>query len=245
MNLLRSCTLYAMIAFLLTGLLRAGELTILTEEYPPFNYEENKELKGASVDIVKELQKRVGNTDPIKVELWSKAYNICLTQKNIALFSTTRTEAREKLFQWVGPLVTDTWCLFAKKGSGITIKTLEDAKKYKVGAYLNDAIEQYLLKDAGFGDAVQSVKENQLNARKLMAGRIQLWAGGDVQLPYLMVKEGFKADDIEKLLEFRKTEMYLAFSKDTDPAIVAKWQAAYEAMKKDGTYDKIMAAYKK
>jgi ABC-type amino acid transport substrate-binding protein len=37
--------------------------------------------------------------------------------------------------------------------------------------------------------------------------------------------------------------VYLAFSKDTDDIIVNEWQHTLEAMKKDGTYKKILSQY--
>ena len=46
------------------------ELTILTENLPPLNYVENGVLVGPSVEIVKEIQKKVGSLEPIQVYPW-------------------------------------------------------------------------------------------------------------------------------------------------------------------------------
>ena len=60
---------------------------------------------------------------------WAQGYTMAQRQPNVALYSTTRTESRENLFKWVGPLATMKWVFFAKAGSGIKISSLDDAKK--------------------------------------------------------------------------------------------------------------------
>ena len=53
---------------LLTGQsVLSAELTILTENLPPLNYVENGVLVGPSVEIVKEIQRRVGSQEQIQV----------------------------------------------------------------------------------------------------------------------------------------------------------------------------------
>ena len=65
------------------------ELTILTENLPPLNYIENGILVGPSVEIVKQIQKRVGSQAQIQVYPWAKAYKMALEEKNVILFGTT------------------------------------------------------------------------------------------------------------------------------------------------------------
>ena len=43
--------------------LLSAELTILTENLPPLNYLKDGVLVGPSVEIVKEIQKRVGSSE--------------------------------------------------------------------------------------------------------------------------------------------------------------------------------------
>ena len=45
---------------------------------------------------------------------WARAYNLALNNKNVLLFSTTRTEAREALFKGVGPILKSNFVLFAR-----------------------------------------------------------------------------------------------------------------------------------
>jgi polar amino acid transport system substrate-binding protein len=153
----------------------------------------------------------------------------------------TRTEEREKMFKWVGPIASNKWVFFAKKGSGITLGSLEDAKKVeKIGTYKDDAAESFI-KAEGFTN-IDSVVNDDQNVPKLMAGRINLWIVGELQGIHKAKAKGV-ADQLEKVLDVKDTQLYIAFSKNTSDAEVAKWQAALDAMKADGSYDALIMKY--
>ena len=123
----------------------AVELTILTENLPPLNYVKEGELVGPSVDIVKEIQRRVGSNESIQVYPWSRAYKLALEMENVILFSTTYTKDRHDKFKWVGPLAIKRDILVAKKGSRIIIKDIVDAKKFRrIGTLRDDTRERLL-----------------------------------------------------------------------------------------------------
>ena len=105
------------------------ELTVLTENLPPLNYVENGMLVGPSVEIVKEIQRRVGSDEQIQVYPWARAYKMALADENVILFGMTYTKVREDKFKWVGPLATKRDILVAKKSSGIKISSLERRQK--------------------------------------------------------------------------------------------------------------------
>ena len=83
--------------------LLSTELTVLTENLPNLNYLKNSELVGLSVEIVREIQKRIGSHEQIRVYPWARAYNLALKEENVVLFSITLTKARKDLFKWICP----------------------------------------------------------------------------------------------------------------------------------------------
>lgn len=219
----------------------AADFKIMTEEYPPFNYTDNGKLTGVSSEIVLEIAKRIGHSTDVSVEPWARAYALIQKKDGLVLFSMTRTEKRENLFKWAGPIAPNKWVLFAKKGSGITINSLDDAKKVgKIGTYKDDATEAFL-KDSGFTN-VDSVLKDDQNVPKLAAGRIDLWIVGELQGIYKAKKQN-KSDSLEKVFDVKDTQLYIAFSKTTSDEEVAKWQKALDEMKADGTYDAMMSKY--
>lgn len=219
----------------------AAEFKILTEEYPPFNYTEDGKLTGLSSDIVREITKRLGHSSEITVQPWARAYNAIQKEDGIILYSMTRTEQREDLFKWAGPVASNKWVFFAKKGSGVTINSIDDAKKLrKIGTYKDDATEQFL-KEQGFTNISSVIKDEQ-NVPKLMAGRITLWIVGELQGIHKARVQGLDGE-LEKVFDVKDTQLYIAFSRNTPDTEIAKWQKALDDMKADGTYDAMMKKY--
>jgi polar amino acid transport system substrate-binding protein len=220
----------------------AGNFSIMTEEYPPFNYTENGQLTGLSFDVMVEVLKRVGHPNNIKVQSWSRAYNLILAKDNRILFSMTRTDQREPLFKWVGPIAANKWVFFAKKGSNITLNSLDDARKVKkIGTYKDDAAELFL-KENGFTN-IDSVIDDLANVKKLVAGRVDLWIVGYLQGLHKARTAVGDSAVLEKVFDVKDTQLYIAFSKSTPDAVIAKWQTALDGIKKDGTYDRILKKY--
>ena len=210
------------------------ELTILTENLPPLNYVDNSVLVGPSVEIVKEIQKRVGSLEPIQVYPWSRAYKMALEEKNVILFGMTYTKVRHDKFKWVGPLATKRDILVAKKGSGIMIRAIEDAKKVKQIGTLRDDTRGRLLESYGFTN-LEPVSDEQLNAKKLALGRIDLWAYKIPGLRTVCDLAGVDYTQFEEVYHLREIDLMIAFSKKTSDAIVKKWQDAFDELIADGT----------
>jgi len=226
----------------LVSFAQAENFEIMTEEYPPFNYTENGKLTGLSSEVMEELIKRIGHPDNIKVVPWSRGYKLIQDKDGMILFSMTRTEQRESLFKWVGPVAENKWVFFAKKGSGIQINSLEDAKTVKkIGTYKDDAAESYL-KEQGFTN-IESVVNDQANVKKLMAGRINLWIVGQLQGLFKAKNAIGDSSALEKVFDVKETQLYIAFSKSTSDGDIEKWQAELDKMKADGTYDAILKKY--
>jgi polar amino acid transport system substrate-binding protein len=214
------------------------KMKLFTEDSPPANYLANGRLKGLSVDIVREILRRLNLPDNIQAVPWARGYTLALTQPNVALFSTTRLPQREKLFKWVGPLYTQTWGLYARKDSAININSLEEAKTVpRIGTYYKDAKEQYL-RASGFRNLV-STNKNISNIRHLMNGSIDLWASSDFNMPYLAQQAGVNPDQLKQVLPFKRVQNYIAFSIQSPDSLVNLWQQTLDELKQDGTYNRL------
>ena len=212
----------------------AAELTILTENLPPLNFVQDGQLVGPSVDIVREIQSRVGSMAPIKVYPWARAYKMALEDENVVLFSTTYTKDRHDKFKWIGPLATKRDILVARKSSRLQIATLDDAKRVgRIGTLRDDTRERFLQMH-GFTN-LESVSDEQKNAEKLMMGRIDLWAYKIPGFKTVCRLAGVDADAFEEVCHLRKIDVMIAFSKSTSDTIVMSWQRAFEGMQADGT----------
>ena len=110
----------------------AGPLQIMTEDWPPFNYEKGGEIKGISVAIVRAIQKDIGDDAPIRIMPWNRAYVLTLHTPDTALFSAVRLGEREALFKWVAPIMENGYYFYENRDAPTGIRSIEDAKKESV-----------------------------------------------------------------------------------------------------------------
>jgi ABC-type amino acid transport substrate-binding protein len=95
----------------------AEALTILTVEEPPSSYlDANGEPAGFSVDMVREIQDRINNSDAIQFVPETRALKTALGSPNVVLFSFSRTQERENQFHWIMLLIRKPWAMYSKKG---------------------------------------------------------------------------------------------------------------------------------
>jgi polar amino acid transport system substrate-binding protein len=231
----------------------AKDLTYIADpQLPPNTYQEDGELQGIYVDLLENMWERMGvdlNRSVIKLMPWTDGYQTGLKDNNTVLFATARIPEREQLFQWVGPVTTSRYALLVKNNSNISIKSVEDLKKYKIGAVQDNAAYQ-LLQDQG----VQ--KENLILEATttpiidmLNNGTIDAWAYNDVSGLWLIKQSGENASDYKVAYVIGQSEGYYAFNNRTADSIVRSFQQALDYLKsnKDASgvsdYDKILSKY--
>lgn len=218
---------------------QAQSLVLATEEAPPFNYlaDDGKTVVGSATELIHALFKRAHVPYTITLFPWARALEMARSETNTCVYSTTRTPEREHSFVWVGPVARNDWVLFARADRTIQLTTLEDAKKYKIGGYLDDAITLHLQAQKFPVDV--ATKDTQ-TAQKLESGRVDLWATGGTIGPHVANKLKIK---IKPVLNFKATELYLACNPAAPPDWVKKLNETLRAMGKDGTTAKIQKKY--
>jgi polar amino acid transport system substrate-binding protein len=224
----------------------ATDLVLLTENFPPYNmarngknFAQDENINGIAVDIVREMFKRANITYSLTLRFpWERIYKIALEKPGYGVFVMARLPDREKLFKWIGPIGPDDWIMLAKADSKISLDSLDDARKYKIGAYKGDAIAETLAKQ---GMKPLVVLRDQDNARKLVSGQIDLWATGDPAGRYLARQEGVTG--LKTVLRFNSAELYLALNKNVPDEIVDKLQRALDQLRAEGVVDDILSRY--
>ncbi|MBK6639144.1 MAG: ABC transporter substrate-binding protein [Rhodocyclaceae bacterium] len=227
------------IGLLVSNAAFANGLILTTEDAPPYNYSTDggKTIVGSATETIHELFKRAAIPYTIKMFPWVRAIEMAQVDKDTCVYSTTRTEEREKSFLWVGPVAPNDWVLWSKADSKIELKTLEDARKYKIGGYRGDATTLHL---QNLRFVIDAATNDEQTVQKLDAGRIDLWATGGLSAPFIANKMKVK---IKPVLNFKKTELYLACNKSVAAETIAKLNTTLQAMVKDGTTEKINKKY--
>jgi len=220
-----------------------GSLLIYTEEYPPLTFVNSYgEITGFGSDIVGEIMKRNQQYADIKLSQWNIGYELALNNPNFCLFTMDRTPLRDTLFQWVGPLGTNSTFFYTKTGSGITISSLEDAKNLDAVGTVSSWFSDQHLRELGFTNLV-SGGDPEAMAEKLMQGEIDAFVCSGVTFADIFRGVGYEPDQATASYELMSSDFYIAFSLGTSAEFVAQWQQSLDAMKQDGTYNHIYSKW--
>lgn len=220
-------------------------LTILTEYAPPTSMlaDGNTSGKGAVIgsgtDKVRAIMARSGVAYTIALQPWLRAYTAALTRPDTCVFSTTRTPEREARFKWIGPTDRADWVLLGRADRHYALKTLEDARKLRIGTYNGDARDSFL-RARGFN--VDPAQDDLINPKKLLLGRIDLWAASLRRGSIVYEQHGWMTK-IVPVLNLKQVNVYLACNVSVPDTLVARMNAALAAMQRDGTIRKIDRSY--
>ncbi len=234
------------IFFLTPDLSKAIELQIVTEQYPPYNYQENGTIKGIGTEVVRAVLKEAGINGKIKVYPLARALMMATEEKNTLIYCISRTENREKVFTWIGVIAPiDFYFYSLKKRTDIKINSLNDAKKYRTGIVFKDALDEFFVYH-NF-TKLDRVYKNNLNLKKLMIERIDIWPISELTANYIIKKNGYNPEETVKkdfkIHEFTR-DQYLAISKMTSLKIKDKIRNGLIRIKQKGIYKKILSKYK-
>ena len=222
------------------------KLYLYTENFPPYNMSatgrafehDEKEITGLCTDMVKAILAEAKQTYIMKLRNWSYGYDRAVRKPDHGVFCAARTEAREKLFKWVGPLAENQWTLFAPPGSTLKLSKLEDAKGMTIGTYKGSVRTKYL-EERGYKLSV--LDSDDLNPKRLALGQIDLWIAERLAGPYLASQQD--VEGLVPVLSFNRTELYLALNPETPDAVVQALQAALKRIRDNGLYASIQTKY--
>lgn len=160
-------------------------------------------------------------------------------EKNVVIFPCNRTEQREKLFNWVGPIYTFHFQIFAKADNNYMISNIEDAKKFKTIGVARDFYSDQVLTQLGFANLDRSTTPSSM-LLKLINNRIQLMADDDLGMMGLLQEVNADNAAIKPVFRLFDVQTYVCLSHDTKPSIVAQWQHTLDEMRRDGSFSKLV-----
>jgi len=216
-----------------------AQLHLVTEASAPYSMREGPRVIGIATDILREVLERSGITYTVDLLPWKRAYTEALERRDGCVYSTTRTPEREPLFKWIGPIGEAEWVLMARADRKLALQTLDDARPYRIGTYNGDARDVYL-RERGFH--VDPAPNDLTNPRKLMLGRIDLWAASTRRSESTLDRLGF-AGKIVPVLVFNRIHVYLACNRAVPDDLVTRMNGAVEAMERDGSARAILRRY--
>lgn len=200
--------------------------------------DERGNIYGMSTQLVNAIQQQVGNSSIIEILPWARAYAIAVSSDNVALYDTIRTAEREDKFKWVGPIKLYSVNLYAKRGVVAESASLADLLQNHVACETrNTSIVNELL-SLGF-----EIDKNLILSRQsgdcynmLKLGRADLIAmHGDVT-PKRLAELLDAGLDLQSVYPLQNIEMYIAFSKRVEDALILKWQCTLNKLVLQGHF---------
>ncbi|MCZ4279869.1 transporter substrate-binding domain-containing protein [Kiloniella laminariae] len=221
------------------GSTEGSVLEFYTENFPPYNYLENGELKGIASSTINELAAEVGEEPEISVMAWPRAFKMAQEKPDRAIFSMVRTPEREDLFQWVGPLQTIRLALYsassnAERYKGSNAENIELAKQAGTISVQFKGAGYEILTKLGFVNLspIQDIGES---FSLLLNRRHDLMQMSDAYVDYMIEQKHISAGEITQIAVIGEFDIYLAFSRMTAEVVVERWRQALEVLKKKQT----------
>ncbi|HFI0038718.1 TPA: ABC transporter substrate-binding protein/permease [Streptococcus suis] len=226
--------------FIFTGVKADDTIDIVFDNaYAPFEFKDSDQVyKGLDVDIINEVAKRSGWTMNQTFPGFDAAVNAVQSGSADALMAgTTITEARKKVFTFSDPYF-DTKIVVATTKSN-TISSYNDLKGKTVGVKNGTAAQAFLEENKDkYGFSIKTFDTGDLMYNSLSTGAVDAVMDDEAVIQYAIQQGQDLSIDIEGEaigsfgFSVKKGSQYEYLVEDFNKALAA--------MKKDGTYEKIM-----
>jgi len=223
----------------------AQSIRIVTEDLPPFQVlNPDKSVNGAMVEVIKLLLQEAQLEAKIEVYPWARSYQLALNEPNTIIFSLLRDKLRENKFHWLGHLYSlKTYFAVLESRTDIEINDIGDVKNYRVGVIRKDLAEDYLLAKGFKPDKnlyISSVFGKLW--KQLYNGRTDIVMTNNIVWRHELNHSRLDPNKLKLIYQIPdfSSELYLAASLSTEQKIIEKFKIAYNKIKSDGRFQKIM-----
>ncbi|MCF8234065.1 MAG: transporter substrate-binding domain-containing protein [Bacteroidales bacterium] len=231
---------------------RIESIQYLTENFPPFNYEQDGQLYGASVDILEALFEKL-NVDlsrkDVQLKNWPEAYQQTLEQEYTMLFSMARLPGRESLFRWVGPIAPIRNIVVAPVVSFMEIDNPVDLNNYTVGIIEDFAEVEILQQEGLLEENMHFYEDVEQMYEGLIIDEVDCVVFSEYGNKLIIESLGMDPEDYEEVYQVAVTEDYYAFHINTPEDVISIFREKLEELKNDKTgdgssvYEKILNNY--
>lgn len=208
----------------------AEQYTVLTEQLAPVHFEENGEVRGIATEIVQAIFKEANLEPKIEVYPWKRSYSIALKEKNTFIYTINRTEKREDLFKWIGPILSKETNLYKLKSRvDIHIKSIDDVKNYTTAVILGHSLTSKLL-GHGFteGKELITTTDKKQQVKLFLKGNVDLITGNQYTIHNSLKAAGHSMNEIEPVFLITSQGYYIGANKNTADTIINQLEQANE-----------------
>ena len=213
-------------------------------EYPPFNQTDKKgNLSGFDVDIAKALCNALDAKCELVKQRWDRIIPDLVNGKyDLVVSSMSITAERRQKIDFTNPYYNTPAKFVAKKNAEL-VATLDALKGRRIGVQKATTHEQYLMRQLGSSAEIVRFQTLPNAQADLTAGKLDVVFGDALAL-----SEGFLKTAKGKSYVFVGPDMVFGSGigigvRKGQPDLLANLNRALEAIRADGTYDKIASQY--
>ncbi|WP_054061424.1 MULTISPECIES: substrate-binding periplasmic protein [Pseudomonas] len=207
---------------------------------PPLTFVDDSNGHGIVGDIAVQAIARTGHTAHIEALPWARAQRHVSDKQDLLIAPLTRTPEREDRFTWIAPIMSMDRAFFSLDKP---VTSFDQARKtYRViGVGLGSAQEE-ILRTQGFDkDQIYPLTIGDNPAQMLLMGRIDAWFNGVPESRYIWPKLSDRKLYMSPVMS--SAQVYLACSKQCSADLVKRLRNAVEALRRDGTLERLRVRY--
>ncbi|KIF61670.1 substrate-binding periplasmic protein [Pseudomonas fluorescens] len=216
----------------------AADLQLLTDNHPPLHFMQGNQLAGFGVDVVQALANQTGDRIHLQQVPLLRALRMASDTPDTGVFTVLRTDERDDRYQWVGPLIEVETALYARDNLQPPVHSLREAdhlgritvpRKWLVYSYLQGQDLNNLY----------GVETPEQMMRLFSLGRTDFVVSDTWSKAALAREQGLEPGRLQYRIPLMKQNTYIAFSPQTDPKQVARWQQALDTLRADGRLEQL------
>ncbi|MCU7646844.1 substrate-binding periplasmic protein [Pseudomonas piscis] len=219
----------------------AEPLRMLTDNHPPLHFQQGEHMAGFGVDVVQALAQRSGDPVQIQQRPMLRALRDASEEADTAVFTILRTAERETRYQWVGPLMQTETALYSRSSDTTPVADLQQTQGQI--AVPRKWLVYSFLRQQGLAN-LWGVDSPEIMMRLLQIGRVQYVVADTMSVGTFAAEQGMGLEQLRYQIPLMHQDAYIAFSPKVDPAQVARWQQALEAMERDGSLQRLKQRWK-
>lgn len=223
---------------------QAEPLRVVLEVSPPHQVVQGEKVGGLATAVVEQMLSKAGLQPRYEVYPWARAYRIALNTPNVLIFNMARTQEREALFEWIGPVARYRFGLLKLASRrDIQISQLTDLHRYLIGAQRDDFSAQWLRDGAKQPPAQLLLQPDVVETwRMLVHGRLDLMIDDPMAIEDMLLAHQLAREDIEFVWfvpELAQTT-WIALKKGSDPGLIRRLKNAHQQVVQTPAYQAVM-----
>jgi polar amino acid transport system substrate-binding protein len=232
---------FGLAALAAAAALRAAEapaVRVVTEDFPPYSFEQAGVVRGAATSVVRAVFERAGLPCTIEVMPWKRALDTALHERNTFIYVVARIESREKELAWVGKICDRKLALYClKERDDLLGRSPAELPAATFAVVQGDASVELLRKLGVPERSLHLLRDARTRGapRHVLEGRSDFFVSNPLRFEH-----GARGTELEG--RFREHSVlwegdgyYLAANPASDPALLARVHDAFAALQVNGS----------